>query len=140
MHILCVCPTAIMRRRGSHAMWKQNCESPHIKLSPGGRQSVSLVASYVPPAISGKVLHRYDSIDRAAIRAVFHGDVCAIGDGFCDMGGAAASTGIAVGIAYGEAFGLGFLWIIPVSPLTGIVIGFAISLIPHRQAPAYALR
>ncbi len=43
------------------------------------------------------------------------------------LAGLAASIGAAVGIAYFNLFGLSFLWMMPISLLTGIIIGTACS-------------
>ena len=43
---------------------------------------------------------------------------------------AAASIAVAIGIAFFEFMGLGFIWIIPVSLIVGIVVGLLASLVP----------
>ncbi len=44
--------------------------------------------------------------------------------------GAVGSIAIAIAMAYGELFGLSFLWLTPVSLFVGIVVGCLSSLIP----------
>jgi SSS family solute:Na+ symporter len=46
---------------------------------------------------------------------------------------AAASTAVAIGIAFFHWFGLSFLWIMPGSLLAGVVAGPAASLLPVGQ-------
>ena len=45
---------------------------------------------------------------------------------------AAASTVVAVGIAYFDWFGMSFIWILPMSLATGAVAGIVISLATKR--------
>ncbi len=46
---------------------------------------------------------------------------------------ATVSMAVAIGIAFFEFMGLGFMWIMPVSLLVGIVVGMLASLVPVGQ-------
>jgi hypothetical protein len=40
---------------------------------------------------------------------------------------------VAIGIGFFEFMGLGFMWIMPVSLIVGIVVGMLVSLVPVGQ-------